>query len=154
MTARTAVTVPADDTQEFLTQHLPRLLRHVAVEAPGIDLPAPERPTLVVTVRFSPAHRLDFALAWRYGDRAPVPYQAPLSDDRDADAEDIIRQRVEAAWQDAGTVPFAAAGTAVRDRRRRVRAHDCSPRSRRSPTSPSRSTASALATANSPGIRT
>ena len=63
VTARAAITVPAEDTDEFLTQHLPRLLRQVAVDAPGIDLPAAERPVLVVTARFSPAHRLDFALA-------------------------------------------------------------------------------------------
>ncbi|GAA1988683.1 SNF2-related protein [Microbacterium pumilum] len=110
VTARTPVTVPADDTEEFLTQHLPRLLRHVTVEAPGVDLPAPESPTLVVTVRFSPAHHLDFALAWRYGDRVTVPYQAPMSDDRDAGAEETIRLRVAAAWQEVRAVPFASAG--------------------------------------------
>ncbi|GAA1950748.1 SNF2-related protein [Microbacterium deminutum] len=110
VTARTGVTVPADDTEEFLTQHLPRLLRAVTVDAPGIDLPAPERPELVVRARFSPAHRLDFALWWRYGARTIVPFDAPMSDDRDADGEETIRERVEPVWRDAGTTSFSSAG--------------------------------------------
>jgi hypothetical protein len=110
VSARAAVTVPAADVDEFLMEHLPRLLRQAVVEAPGIDLPAPERPTLIVTVRFSPAHRLDFALEWRYGDRTPVPYDAPASADRDRAAEDALRHRVEAVWRDAATVAFASAG--------------------------------------------
>ncbi len=110
VTARAAITVPVEDTPEFLTQHLPRLLRQVVVDAPGIALPAPERPVLVVTARFSPAHRLDFALTWRYGEREPMPYRAPLSDDRDGEAEDAIRTRVEAVWEDAAPVAFAATG--------------------------------------------
>ena len=87
--------MPASDVDEFMREHMPRIVRHVAVEAPGIDLPAPERPALVVTVRFAPSHRLDFALAWRYAG-GPLPYHAPMSADRDHVAEDAIRRRVEA----------------------------------------------------------
>ena len=38
------VAVPASDADEFLREHLPRIVRHVAVEAPGIDLPAGRAP--------------------------------------------------------------------------------------------------------------
>ena len=140
VTARAAVTVPVEDTPEFLTQHLPRLLRQVAVDAPGIALPAAERPVLVVTARFSPAHRLDFALRWRYGEREPVPYRAPLSDDRDAEAEDAIRDagrsglggcRARRRSRHPGSCPGSTPPSSP---------PGCCPRSRRSPTSRSRST--------------
>ncbi len=111
LAARTPVTVPAVDADEFLREHLPRLVRQVAVEAPGMELPAPERPRLIVTARFSPAHRLDFTLAWRYGTREPVPLDAPISPDRDRDTEDAIRARVEQLWRDAGQAGFAARGS-------------------------------------------
>jgi len=110
LTARAPVIVPAEDADEFVREHLPRLVRHVAVEAPGITLPAPERPRLVATVRFSPSHRLDFSLAWRYGTGDPLPFAAPLSADRDRVAEDDIRRRVEAVWRESSPVPFAPAG--------------------------------------------
>ena len=148
LTAGAAVTVPAEDADEFLTQHLPRLLRHAAVEAPGIDLPAPERPMLVVTARFSPAHRLDFALAWRYGDREPVPVsRRPLSDDRDQAPKTRSEARRAALARCLDPWTFAAAersrGSTPPSSRR-----GCCRRSRRSPTSRSRSTASVRATAN------
>ena len=111
LTSRGAVTVPASDADEFVREHLPRLVRQAEVEAPGIDLPPPERPVLRVTVRFFPSDRLEFALAWRYGTRAPVPYDAAASPDRDADGEAEIRERVRALWTDASPVALGATGT-------------------------------------------
>ena len=112
LAARGAVTVPDDEAGEFVAVHLPRIARRVAVEAPGIDVPPPTRPTLVLTVRFAPSHRLDYALAWRYGQADPIGYDsADPHSDRDEPAEDEIRARVEALWRDAAPVPFAPGGS-------------------------------------------
>jgi superfamily II DNA or RNA helicase len=109
--AREPVQVPDADTGEFMREHMPRIVRHAVVEAPGIDLPAPERPTLVVTVRFAPSHKLDFALAWRYATGDPIPYQAPSTADRDHIAEDATRTRVEEIWRDAAPRELTAGGS-------------------------------------------
>jgi superfamily II DNA or RNA helicase len=111
LTNRAPVSVPASDADEFVREHLPRLVRLAAVDAHGIALPAPERPTLIVTVRFSPSHRIDYSLAWRYGKRDPIAYHAVASAERDSAAEDAIGRHVEAIWADASPAPFAATGT-------------------------------------------
>ena len=111
LTAREPVHVPDADTAEFMREHMPRIVRHAVVEAPGIDLPTPERPTLVVTVRFAPSHRLDYALAWRYVTGDPIPYQAPYTADRDHVAEEEIRTRIEEVWRDAAPRELTATGS-------------------------------------------
>ncbi|WP_272943141.1 SNF2-related protein [Microbacterium yannicii] len=112
LASKEPVTVPDDEAGEFVAVHLPRIARRVAVEAPGIDVPPPTRPTLVVSVRFAPSHRLDYELAWRYGETEPLGYDAPdTAGDRDERAEHEIRARIEALWRDASPVGFAAAGS-------------------------------------------
>lgn len=114
LTAPAPITVPAADADEFVREHLPRLVRRMTVEAPGIALPPPERPVLLVTVRFSPSHRLDFELGWWYGSREVLPLHSAHSahsSDRDRDAEDALRRRVEQLWEDAAPVAFAASGS-------------------------------------------
>ena len=110
LTARASVTVPADEADEFVREHLPRLARRVEVAAPGIDVAPPPRPELVVLVRFEPSHRLVYTLSWRYGDGDLLGLDA-TGDDRDAAAEAVIRARVEGLWRDHAPVDFAAAGT-------------------------------------------
>lgn len=105
------VEIPESDAAEFVREHLPALARRVTVETSGIDIPEPERPVLVVTVRFAPSHRLAFALAWQYGDRAPVGLNMPARGDRDPVTETDIRDLVTAVWQDSSPVAFAASGT-------------------------------------------
>lgn len=111
LSARSPVTVPSVDTEEFLGEHLPRLVRHVRVEPRGFELPPPAPPALVLTVRFAPAHRLDYAFAWRYPGDAPVPYDAvdPSADDRDD--VDALRARIEHLWHADAPTPFASAAT-------------------------------------------
>ncbi|MCC2032111.1 DEAD/DEAH box helicase [Microbacterium sp. BWT-G7] len=111
LASREAVTIPASETEEFVSQHLPQISRRVAVEAPGIEIAPAPRPTLVVTVRFLPSHRLDFLLAWRYGLGDPLAYDAPPSPDRDAAAEGPIRARVETLWSDASPIEFSPSGS-------------------------------------------
>lgn len=93
------VEVPIEDTAEFLAHHLPRMLRRIDVDAPGIELPRPDRPQLRVTVRFLPAHRLEYALTWAYPGREdrPVHERGAADDDEAAEAE--IRARAEGVWR-------------------------------------------------------
>lgn len=111
LAARAPVSVPADDADEFVRDHLPRIARRVTVDAAGFEVPALPRPTLDMRVRFAPSHRLDFALSWRYGDGDRIPLDAPASDERDVRVEDEIRARVEAAWGDATAAVFAGSGS-------------------------------------------
>lgn len=111
MTAGAPIEVPAAETAEFIRDHLPRLARQMVVRAPGIDIPPTPRPRAVLTVRFSPAHRLDFDFAWRYGQDEPLPFTAKPGSDRDDAAEAEIRARVEAAWSAVAAGPFAASGS-------------------------------------------
>lgn len=111
LSTRERITVPAAEAEEFVREHLPRLARRVALETPGIAVPPTPRPRLVVSARFEPAHRLDFSLAWRYGDGAPIPYGSRGDDDRDGDAEAAIRERVETLWLEAAPAAFSPAGS-------------------------------------------
>lgn len=111
LAARAPVSVPADEADEFVRDHLPRIARRVTVDAAGFEVPALPRPTLDMRVRFAPSHRLDFALGWRYGDGDRIPLDAPASGERDARVEDEIRSRVEAAWGGATATVFAGAGS-------------------------------------------
>ncbi|MEV8369235.1 DEAD/DEAH box helicase [Microbacterium sp. NPDC064584] len=109
--ATESVIVPPDDAEEFVREHLPPMLRSVRVEAPGIDLPRPDRPHLHVTVRFSPAHRLDYALGWAYPGREERGLDAPPGAQDDADAEAEIRARVEGVWRSHRAEPVATRGS-------------------------------------------
>ena len=111
LTSRSSVIVPATDSDEFVREHLPRLVRQTEVEASGIVLPPPERPGLVITVRFFPSHRLEFELVWRYGSGAPIAYDAAATPERDTGAETEIAARVNAVWTDASPVPLTATGS-------------------------------------------
>ncbi|WP_239525734.1 DEAD/DEAH box helicase [Microbacterium sp. B35-30] len=110
LTAREAVTVPADEAEEFVREHLPRIARRVDVDAPGIDVAPPPRPTLVVLVRFEPGHRLVYTLSWRYGDGELLGLDA-TGDDGDPALEREIRDRVESLWRDHAPVDLASADT-------------------------------------------
>nr|WP_228479548.1 SNF2-related protein [Microbacterium atlanticum] len=110
LSARDPVRVPREEADEFVRDHLPRIARRVTVEAPGIALTAPPRPHLVVRVHFEPDHRLVYTLAWRYGDGDPLGLDAP-GDDRDADAENVIRARVQDLWHEHAPVGFASSGS-------------------------------------------
>jgi hypothetical protein len=106
------VLVPHADAEEFVRDHLPRLARRVAVEAPGLDVPAAPRPTAVVVVRFLPSHRIEHSLAWRYGDADAVldASSDERADEGDPAAETEIRDRLERLWHDHSPVPFEARG--------------------------------------------
>ena len=110
LASRETVTVPADEADEFVRDHLPRVARRVAVDAPGIELAALPRPRLVVRVRFEPGHRLEYALAWRYGTGSALPY-TPAGEERDDPAETEIRARVEGLWRDGSRFDFASSGS-------------------------------------------
>lgn len=110
LTAREAVAVPADEAEEFVRDHLPRIARRVAIDAPGFEVAPPPQPRLVAMVRFEPSHRLVYTLSWRYGDADLLGWDS-AGEDRDAAAEGLIRGRVEDLWRDHAPVDFASAGS-------------------------------------------
>lgn len=101
------VLVPREDADEFVRQHLPRIARHVDVHAPGLDVPAAPASTAVLDVRFLPSHRLEYELAWRYGEHPPVP-EGQHAADGDPSAEEAIRERLRGLWHEYSPVPFSA----------------------------------------------
>ena len=111
LSVRTPVDVPRADAAEFVRDHLAPLAQRVAVDAPGIDVPEPAPPVLVVTVRFAPSHRLEFALGWEDAGRDPLPLDASPAPGRDRHAEAEIRARVAAVWLDHSPAALAAIGT-------------------------------------------
>lgn len=110
LASRETVTVPLAEADEFVRDHLPRIARRLDVEAPGLVLAAPPRPTLVVRVHFEPNHRLVYTLAWRYGGEELVGYDGE-AEDRDAAAEGVIRGRAEALWREHAPREFSAAAS-------------------------------------------
>lgn len=69
------VAVPPDGAEEFLRDHLPALREHVAVVSSddSVPLPPPAPPTLVLTARFAPLHRLALDWRWESGRRSALP---------------------------------------------------------------------------------
>jgi superfamily II DNA or RNA helicase len=110
LTAREPVTVPPDETEEFVREHLPRIARRLEIEAPGIDLAPPPRPQLVMLVRFGPSHRLVYTVSWRYGEGDLIGFDS-TGGDRDLPAERLIRDRIESLWRDHSPVDFASSGS-------------------------------------------
>ncbi|MFC8683067.1 SNF2-related protein [Microbacterium ureisolvens] len=109
LSARETVTVPPAEADEFVGEHLPRIARRVALEAPGLDVAPPPRPRLVAIVRFEPSHRLVYTLSWQYGSGDLQGWDSTGAD-RDAPAEAVIRERVQGLWRDHSPVDFASAG--------------------------------------------
>ena len=107
LAAAAPVEVPTEDADEFIAEHLAPMSRHVTVRAPGIEIPSPDRPTLVVAARFSPSHRLEYSHAWRYPGRDDAAFDASDTTDRDRDAEDAILDRVEEVWKEESPVEWA-----------------------------------------------
>ncbi|GAA2994634.1 superfamily II DNA or RNA helicase [Microbacterium terrae] len=106
------ITVPEEDADEFVRLHLPRIARSSTVEAPGLDVPPPERPAAVLRVIFQPGHRVQWVLQWRYADDTHPAWDSVPTPERDARAERDIRERVVTAWEQASPVPLSAHGSA------------------------------------------
>ncbi len=84
--------VPAEEVTEFLEGYYPQLRRRIEVTSSddSIELPALQRPTLVLTATFRPKHVLMLQWAWEYIDgREP-------GDDEQAEAETAERLYDEA----------------------------------------------------------
>ena len=95
------VTVPAADADEFVREHLPRIVRQVEVDAPGID--AARRRSArrsSSTVRFAPGAPARRS-PWSGGTPAAAGSRSASDADRDRDeaAEDDLRARVERSWR-------------------------------------------------------
>ncbi|WP_308490856.1 DEAD/DEAH box helicase [Microbacterium terrisoli] len=111
--------VPAGDVDEFLRTTYPQLARGTAlVAAPGVKLPEPKPPVLELTVRFRPREVVEFAFEWVYPDGVRHPYldthpgtRLETAADRDVDAEQTVRARLDEAWARAATVPLEPAGS-------------------------------------------
>ncbi|WP_235007918.1 DEAD/DEAH box helicase [Microbacterium timonense] len=110
LATRETVTIPAEEADEFLHDHLPRIARRVPLEAPGLTIAPAPSPVLVMLVRFEPNHRLVYALSWRYGPGDLLPFDTG-DDERDSAAEGLIRSRLDARWQELAPVAFASSGT-------------------------------------------
>ena len=109
--ARAEVVVPADETDEFLRDHLPRLTRQTPVTlGSGVTAPPAAPPRLHLAVAFAPGDRVDLTWSWTYAGMPPVPFTAPISAERDGVFEASMRQAAEEAWTGACDLPFAADG--------------------------------------------
>ncbi len=105
------VTVPEPDTAEFLREVYPRLARSARVAvAPGLDLPAPEPTSLVVTAAFRAGDTIDYRLQWHRPGTGRVSFDAVDGDD---ETEAALREAVQTAWGRAAPLPFAAHATLV-----------------------------------------
>ncbi|MEZ0581136.1 SNF2-related protein [Nocardioides sp. MH1] len=89
-------------------ERLAGLLRHVTVRSPdgSVDVPAPVRPVLHVTVEWRSSTVADLAWAWAYGDqhRCGLDDRATLDGLRDRVAEAAVRATVPAALLGRRTV--------------------------------------------------
>lgn len=111
LAAQTDLDVPPEDVGEFEREHLPRMRRRVRIDAPGIELPPPDRPHLTVTVTFSPAHRLDFRVDWSYDGREDRALNSAPGRDDDPAAEAELRATAEAVWRAREDEAMPASGT-------------------------------------------
>ena len=109
LSAPQPVTVPPDDEKEFLAEQLVRIVRRGPVEATGLVLPEPRRPTLVLTVRFEPGHRIEYDFAWSYEGLPPQSYREDTPD-RDHAVEAVVRAAVEGQWALWAPIDFAPRG--------------------------------------------
>ncbi|MDY0909776.1 DEAD/DEAH box helicase [Microbacterium sp. CFBP9034] len=103
-----AVHVPPAEVDEFLREHLPALQRRVRVEAPGMRLPPPAPPSLVLAIVFAPSHRIDFSWAWQHPGGPAVGIDAAEPED---DVQSALRAHVEQLWHDTAPIEFAARGS-------------------------------------------
>jgi superfamily II DNA or RNA helicase len=89
--------VPADELDAFRGR-LAGLLRHLTVRSPdgSVDLPAPVRPTLLVTVGWRSSTTADLTWEWRYDDthRCGLDDRDQLDGLRDRRAEATVRATV------------------------------------------------------------
>ncbi|MDQ1597743.1 MAG: hypothetical protein QOI70_1167, partial [Microbacteriaceae bacterium] len=97
--SESAVVIPADDVEEFLSDYYPRLRRSIDVTSidDSLSLPPVPPPVLVATVTFLPKQRLSIGWSWRYGTESKALRGADDRDvnDRDVAAEREILDRVE-----------------------------------------------------------
>jgi superfamily II DNA or RNA helicase len=108
--SRRSLVIPADEADEVVRDHLPRIARSVPVQAPGLEIALQSRPQLLLLVRFEPNHRVVFTLSWQYGDR-PLRGLDATDEHRDAGAEAEIRGRFASLWSEYSPVDLSPAGT-------------------------------------------
>ncbi|WP_243074774.1 DEAD/DEAH box helicase [Microbacterium sp. SS28] len=106
---RDGVLVARDEKDEFLRDAVPRLRRRTTVTAgAGIALPPASEPVAIVTAAFGTGDVVDYRIEWSYPGLTRLPYAAAAHPDRDAAAEDRIREALEESWGSA--LPFAPTG--------------------------------------------
>lgn len=112
VTARSTLTVPADDEPAFLRDAYPALARRVPVRAIGtIELPPVPVPTATLVITHRPKDRIDYAFEWTYTGHGRFPLTPTGDGVRDESAESSALSELERQWQTATGEPFAATGT-------------------------------------------
>ncbi|WP_235577246.1 DEAD/DEAH box helicase [Rathayibacter sp. Leaf299] len=109
-----ATSVPAEDVDEFLHDHLPALRGRVAVRpsGPGVEIDEPEPPRLVCTVSFEP--RRAVRVSWRW--RRSADRSSEIDGEGTEFLEAAILRRATAVLAEAGSpvVPDLEAGVLLR----------------------------------------
>ncbi|HEX5917531.1 MAG TPA: DEAD/DEAH box helicase [Nocardioides sp.] len=104
---RRGVTVPRDEREAFLRSLAP-LVRSLAVESSdgSVEVPAPPRPRLALTVAWQSSTSAELRWQWAYGDRrCAVDAVDPLDGLRDPAAERSILATLPASLAAPGSVP-------------------------------------------------
>ena len=110
-----SLTVGEGDRPAFEREALPILRRRVTLSvAEDLTLPdaPPPRPVLSLTHRSRDV--VDFRLEWEYAGLGRYPFDGGAEPERDADAEQDLREEVIRVWQGATETPFSSSGR-VRD---------------------------------------
>jgi len=104
--------IPPRETAEFLRDAYPRLAARGGFTAgEGLELPAPEPTSVVLTVAFRPKDVIDYRLEWHRPGEGRAPLDDPGSPGSDVASEAALRTEVEHAWSEQIERPFAPSGT-------------------------------------------
>ena len=99
--ARHGLAVPTADESAFLHDAYPLLARRIEVRPLGrVELPPLPAPRAVLQLSFLRGDTVKYAFEWEYAGFGRVPFAASGHAVRDGDAEESIREGLQAVWTD------------------------------------------------------
>lgn len=99
LAAREGLVVPVTDEEVFFRDAYPLLARRIDVRAVGrLELPELPAPRLVLQLSFHRGDTVKYTFEWDYRGFGRVPFPLSSHAVRDSEAEDTIRDSVQAVW--------------------------------------------------------